>query len=151
MAVSAKWYGNALVGQYGTTAARRVDWVTDSVKVALCTATYTPNQDTHVFFSDITNELATAGGYTAGGAALGTKSVSYDSASNETRLIAAATSWTSASFTARYAIIYVDTAGAASTDPLMGWVDFGGDETVASGTFTINWDATNGVLKLAAA
>lgn len=151
MAVSAKWYGNALTGQYSGTAARRVDWVADSVKVALCTATYTPNQDTHVFFSDITNELTTAGGYTAGGVALAGKSVSYDTASNETRLIASASSWTSASFTARYAIVYVDTAGAATTDPLLGWVDFGADETVASGTFTITWDATNGVLKLAAA
>lgn len=151
MAVTAKWYGNAFTGQFSATAARRVDWATDSVKVALCTSSYTPNQDTHVFFSDVTNELATAGGYTAGGVALAGKSVSYDSASNETRLIASASSWTSATFTAAIAVVYVDTAGAATTDPLLGWVDFGGNETVTSGTFTINWDATNGVLKVAVA
>jgi hypothetical protein len=32
----------------------------------------------------------------------------------------------------------------------MGYVNFGGDETVASGTFTIQWDST-GVLKITAA
>lgn len=151
MAVTAKWYGQAFTGQYSATAARRVNWTGDTINVALCNSTYTPNQDTHVFFSDITNELTTAGGYTAGGAALGTKSVSYDAPSNETRLIAAATAWTSASFTARYAIVYSAAGGSAATNALLGWVDFGGDETVASGTFTINWDATNGVLKIAAA
>jgi hypothetical protein len=96
----------------------------------------------------VTNEIVGAG-YTAGGVALGTKSVSYDSATNETRLIAANSQWTAASFTARIAVVYKDT-GVAATSPLLGWVDFGADETIASGTFTIQWDAT-GVLKLAAA
>lgn len=147
--VTAFWYGNALLGQYSATAARRVDWVTDSVKTALCTSTYAPNQDTHTFFSDITNELPTAGGYTAGGVALGTKSVSYDATTNETRLIAANASWASATFTARFSVTYSDTAGAGTTDPLLGYVNFGADQSVSSGTFTIQWDAT-GVLKITA-
>jgi hypothetical protein len=122
--------------------------VSDTIKTALTTVTYVPNQDTHTFFSDVSNEVVGAG-YTAGGVALGTKSVTYDTASNETRLIAANSQWTSASFTARIAVVYKDT-GTAATSPLLGWVDFGADETIASGTFTIQWDAT-GVLKLAAA
>jgi hypothetical protein len=148
-AVTAFWYGNALLGQYSATAARRIDWVTDTIKTALCNSTYAPNQDTHTFFSDVTNELATAGGYTAGGVALGTKSVSYDSTTNETRLIAANAAWTTATFTARFAVTYSDTAGASTTDPLMGYVNFGADQSVSSGTFTIQWDAT-GVLKITA-
>lgn len=152
MAVTAKWYGQALTGQYGTTAARRVNWTGDTINVALCTATYTPNQDTHVFFSDITGEVANGNGYTSGGQALAGKSVSYDATTNETRLIAStASSWTSATFTARYAIVYSAAGGTAATNPLLGYVDFGGDEAVSSGTFTITWDTTNGVLKLAAA
>jgi hypothetical protein len=141
------WYGNASLGLVSTTAARRVDWVTDTIKVALVTSTYTPNQDTHDFFDDITNELATATGYTAGGVTLGTKSTVYDSASNTTRMIAASASWTfSASKTMRYAIIYKDT-GVAGTSPLLGYVDFGSDQTT-SGVFTINWDATDGTLRM---
>jgi hypothetical protein len=147
MAVSALWYGPAIEGQYGTTAARRVDWVTDTIKVALTTSTYTPNQDTHDFFNDITNEV-TGTGYTAGGATLASKTVVYTGASNKLVLDAADTAWTTATFTARYAIVYKDT-GTASTSPLLGYVDFGGDQTVTGATFTIVWDA-DGVLKAVA-
>lgn len=148
MPATAKWYGKALSGQFGTTAANRVDWTGDTIKVALCTSTYTPNQDTHDFFDDITNEVSGTG-YTAGGATLSSKSVNYDSATNVTSLRAGASSWTGATFTCRYAVIYKST-GTASTSPLIGYVDFGGDETVSSGTFTITWDVTDGVMKITA-
>lgn len=148
MAVTAKWYGEALLGQYSSTAARRVDWDADTIKCALATSTYTPNQDTHNFFDDITNEVSGTG-YTAGGVALTTSAPAYDATSNTLRLDASDAQWTTASFTARYAIVYKDT-GSAATSPLLGYVDFGGDETVSSGTFTIQWDATDGVLRIVA-
>lgn len=150
MAVTAFWYGAALTGQYSATAARRVDWVNDSVKVSLHTVTYVPNQDTHDFFDDATNELPTAGGYTAGGVTLAGKTANYTGGTNTLSLDANDVSWTSATFTARIAVIYVDTAGASTTDPLLGYVDFGGDQTVSSGTFTIQWHV-DGLLKLVAA
>lgn len=147
--VTAFWYGNSLLGQYSATAARRIDWVTDTIKTSLHTSTYTPNQDTHTFYSDLTNELGAGSGYSTGGTTLGTKSVSYDATSNETRLIAANAAWTTATFTCRYSATYKDT-GTGTTSPLMGYVNFGGDQSVSSGTFTIQWDAT-GVLKITAA
>jgi hypothetical protein len=149
MPVTANWFGNALSGQFSATAARRVDWVTDTIKTSLHTSTYVPAQDTDDFFNDATNEI-TGTGYTAGGVTLAGKSVTYDSGTNEARLDANDAQWTSASFTARIAVTYSDTAGASTTDPVMGYVNFGGDETVSSGTFTIQWDAT-GVLKITAA
>lgn len=75
--------------------------------------------------------------------------VTYDTGTNETRLDANDASWTSASFTAALAVVYRST-GTASTSRLLGWVDFGGNQTVTAGTFTIQWDAT-GVLKVTAA
>jgi hypothetical protein len=42
-------------------------------------------------------------------------------------------------------VIWKDT-GSAATSPLLGYVDFGADET-SSGTFTLQWDATDGVLR----
>lgn len=148
MAATANWYGQAFTGQWGATAARRIDWANDTIKVALCTSSYTPDQDNHVFFSDITNEI-TGTGYTGGGAALSGKSVAYDSTSNETRLKASASSWTTASFTYRYAIVYKDT-GTAGTSPLIAYFDTGGNQTVTIGTETITWDATSGVVKITA-
>jgi hypothetical protein len=148
MAVTAFWYGLALKGQWSATAGNRVDYLTDTIKCALATSTYTPNQDTHDFFDDVTNEVSGTG-YTAGGVTLANKTLTYDTASNETRLDADDAAWTSSSFTARYAVVYKST-GTASTSPLMGYVNFGGDQTVSTGNFTIQWDAT-GVLKVTAA
>jgi hypothetical protein len=143
LAVTASWYGVPLKNLFDGTIAQ-IDWNTDTIKCSLHTSTYTPDKDTHDFFDDATNELTTTGGYTAGGATLASPTITYDTASDEIRLDAADVAWTSASFTARIATIWKDTAGASSTDPLISYVNFGADETVASGTFTITW-ASNGV------
>lgn len=147
MSITAKWYGKALEGQYGTTTARRVNWTEDTIKVMLLKEAYTPKQDEDTFQSEISTNEITGTGYSAGGVALGTKTLSYDATTNETRLKAATSEWTAASFSARYAAIYKST-GTESTSPLLGYVDFGGLQTVSSGTFKIEWDATHGVLKI---
>jgi hypothetical protein len=149
LAVTAFWYGLSLKGQWGTTAGNRINWTGDAIKVALATSTYTPDQDVHDFFNDITNEVVGTG-YTAGGVSLTTKTLTYDTATNETRLDAEDAAGTTATFTARYAVVYDSTPGTAATNPLMGYVNFGGDQTVSTGNFTIQWDAT-GVLKVTAA
>lgn len=145
-AVTAFWYGLSIRDQWGATAADRVDWVTDTIKMALVTSTYTVDQDVHDYFNDITNELATAGGYTAGGATLASKTLTYDGPTNTMRLKAADVTWTSATFTARKAIIYKST-GTASTSHLMGYVDFGADQAPAGVDFTVKGDATDGFLR----
>jgi hypothetical protein len=150
VAVSAKWYGTPIKNIFN--GANPVDWDSDTIKVALCTASYTPDQDAHDFFNDVTNELAGENGYTAGGATLTGTEVSYDAATNQTRLKATNNpSWKAegASLTARYAIIYKST-GTGSTSPLLGYVDLGASVTVpAGGKFTLELDAT-GVLNVTA-
>src|SRR6185436_20510307 len=48
---------------FGLTAQKQIDgsstfvWTTATNKVALTTVTYSPNQDTHDFFNDVTNEV----------------------------------------------------------------------------------------------
>ena len=137
MAVTAFLYGSFPA----KLANKEIDWDTDTIKVALCTSTYTPAQDTHDYFNDITNELPTAGGYTAGGATLASKTVNYTAGTNTQAFDAADVQWAASTLTARYAIIYVDTAGAASTDPLIGYVDFGADVVSSGGNFDIVWAA----------
>jgi len=141
MAVSAKWFGQALLKALN----KEIDFDTDTVKVMLCTSTYTPNQDTHDYKDDVTNEV-TGVGYSAGGATLASKTIAYDTGTNIIKLDAADTSWTTATITARYAVIYVDT-GVASTSPLLGYVDFGADESSSAGTFLIQWSA-DGIFKI---
>jgi hypothetical protein len=58
-------------------------------------------------------------------------------------------SYTDASFTANGALIYNDSE---SGDPACVVVAFGGDKTVTSGTFTIQFptaDATNAIIRIA--
>ena len=58
-------------------------------------------------------------------------------------------SFVGVTLTARGALIYNDTA---SGDPAVAVLDFGGDKTATSGTFTIQFptaDASSGILRLA--
>ena len=49
----------------------------------------------------------------------------------------------------RYVVIYNDTP-TSPADPLIGWYDYGSSISLANGeTFTVDFDATNGVLTLA--
>jgi len=139
-----KLYGNFLVKALN----KEVDWDTDTIKVALATSSYTPNQDTHDYFNDVTNEV-TGTGYTAGGNTLGSKTITYDDANNVIVLDAADTTWGSSTITARYAIVYAST-GTASTSPLIGYVDFGSDQSSTNGNFTITWDST-GIVRVTVA
>lgn len=122
-----------------------IDLDTDTIKVALVTSTYTPDQDAHDNFDDITNEVSGTG-YTAGGAALGTKTVTADNTDNEGVFDAADTVWTTSTITARGAVLYKDT-GTASTSKLICYFDFSTDQISSSGDFTIAWNS-EGILNL---
>lgn len=125
-----------------------IDLDTDTIKIALCTSSYTPDIDTHDFFDDITNELSTASGYTSGGASLANKSITVDTTNDLAYFDADDTTWTATgTLTFRYAIIYKST-GTASTSPLIGYLDFVTDRSVVNGeTLYLQW-ASTGILKL---
>ena len=88
------------------------------------------------------NELATAGGYARGDKSLSGGDISCTS--NTVTWDATDISWTSASFTAYHAVIWDST----NTNSLICSIDFGGAETVYSGTFTIQWNSA-GIITLA--
>ena len=123
-----------------------IDLDTDTIKVALVSSSYTPDQDTHIFFDDVTNEVGDSGTYSAGGAELANKSVTQDDTDNEGVFDADNVSWTTATITARGAVLYKST-GTASTSPLIAYIDFGSNQTSTAGTFTITWNS-EGILNL---
>lgn len=122
-----------------------IDLDTDTIKCALVTASYTVDIDAHTMLSDITNEVSGTG-YSAGGTTLASLAVTADNTDDEGVFDASDTNWTTASFTARAAILY-KSSGVASTSPLIGYVDFGSDKTVSAGTFTITWNS-EGIVNL---
>lgn len=119
-----------------------LDLDTDTIKVALLSSSYTPNIDTHVFYSDLTNELATASGYTQGGTALANKAITVDTVNDRAYLDADDVSWSaSGTLTVRYAVLYKST-GVGSTSALIGYIDFTTDRTALNGEqFYIQWAA----------
>jgi hypothetical protein len=121
---------------------KEVDWDSDTIKVALVSSSYTPNQDTHDYWDDVVANEISGTGYTAGGQALASKTITYDSASNVITLDAADTVWSSATVTARYAVIYDDAGATNSQKVLIGYLDFGSDQSSTNAAFTITWDAT---------
>lgn len=144
MAVTAKWYGQANLKAFN----KEINWSADTIKVMLCTSAYVPDQDTHAYKDvSVTNEI-TGTGYTAGGATLASKTITYTAATNVIALDAADVTWASSTITARYAVIYDDSP--ASSKPLLAYVDFGADQSSSNGNFTITWDVA-GILKITVA
>lgn len=138
MAISGKMFGNAPLKAFN----KEIDWNTDTIKVALFTSSLTINQDTQDYFDDLTNEVSGTG-YSAGGATLANCTATYTGGTNVTKLDADDVTWSSATVTCRYAVIYLST-GVASTSPLIGYIDFGQDVGSVAGDFTIQWH-TDGI------
>lgn len=115
---------------------------TDTIKIALYTSTASLDATTTAYSSS--NEV-TGTGYTAGGATLTSTTVS--TSGTTAYFDAADPTWTSASFTARGALIYNDT----NSDKAIAVLDFGGDFTVAGGTFKITLPAagTTAIIRIA--
>lgn len=122
-----------------------VDLDGDTIKLSLHSSTYTPSADNHDFYDDVTNEVSASGSYSAGGATLSV-TLSQDNTDDEGVFDATDVSFTSATITARYAVIYKST-GTASTSPLVCVIDFGTDQISTAGTFTITF-ASEGIINI---
>jgi hypothetical protein len=112
-----------------------IDFDTDTFKILLVTSSYTANKDTHVKRSDVTNEV-TGTGYTAGGNTI-TCTVAKDTANDRITITFASTSWPNSTITAAGAVIYKSRGGAAGSDELVAFVNFGGNVISSGGTFSL--------------
>ena len=117
----------------------------DTLKLALFTTTYVPNQDTDTTYALLTGELPTANGYTQGGQALASVVVASDAVNHRMKLTANNVVWTvTGVLTFRYAVLYDSAVG-----DLICLYDFSANQSSgSSGTLTLSFDATNGALNL---
>jgi len=122
----------------------------DTFKIALYTSSATMTAATTAYAS--TNETSGTG-YTAGGAAL----TPVDPTSSGTTALTDFTdeTWSTATITARGALIYNTTPNTTSisiTNPAVIVLDFGGDKTSTAGDFTVVFptaDASNAIIRIA--
>lgn len=103
---------------------------TDVFKIALFTSTASLDATTTAYSA--TNEVGASGTYSAGGQTLATLALSV---SGVQALVdwTADPSWTSATITARGALIY----NSSKTNKAVAVIDFGADKTSTAGTFTV--------------
>jgi hypothetical protein len=137
MTITAKLYGLFLKAALN----KEIDIDSDTLKVMLTTSAYTPDQDTHDYKNDVTNEI-TGTGYTAGGAALTTVTVTYTTATNVLMVDADDVSWTSSTITARTAVVYDSSPATDATRPLICYEQSDVDIVSTGGTFQIVWNAS---------
>jgi len=114
-------------------------------KIALYTGNANLNNSTTAYST--ANEI-TGSGYTATGKPLTISQVPVGDTTNNTSYVSFSNvTWTSASFTARCALIYNSTTGAA-----VAVLDFGSDKTnTAAGTFTVTFPtatSTTSILRI---
>ena len=118
---------------------------TQVFKIALFTSTATLDATTTAYSTS--NEVVGTG-YTAGGNTLVISQVPT-STGTTAFLDFSDTTWTTATITARGALIYL---ADGVTNPAVAVLDFGSDKTSTAGNFTIQFpvaDATNAILRIA--
>jgi hypothetical protein len=117
----------------------------DELRVALTNTAPTAEDEV---LADIT-QIADGNGYTTGGSvAVQASSVQTDGTYKLvcSDVVFTATGGSIGPF--RYPVLY-NADASAKTDPLIGWWDYGSAITLAEGeTFTVDFDATNGVIQI---
>lgn len=132
MATTSQWYG-----QSGGGLIARL-WTGQQMGVALLSASYSPNLDSHMRYSDLAiTEIPAGGGYTVGGQQITNRTTSYDAAADEYNLLGDDLTWgPGATLTTRFGVIYEMT----TVDKyLWALLDFGTLIAVQNGVFTIDW------------
>lgn len=116
----------------------------DGWKCSLHTNALTPNYSTDTAWastSEVSSANYTTGGGTDGKLSWAVATAISNSPAGTIMFDTDDLDWTTVTFTARYALIYCDAITAPTANPLFFGVDFGSDQTVNGGNFTIQWNA----------
>ena len=118
------------------------DLVADTIKIALFTSSASLGASTTAYSTS--NEVANGNGYATGGIELTSRAVA--TSGTTAYFDAADPSWTSATFTANGALIY----NSSASNKAIAVLAFGGDFTVAGGTFQIVFPAAgaNAIIRI---
>ena len=127
-------------------ASKIIDFANDSFKIILMQSGFTFNKDTHHGYADVSaSELGTANGYTVNTKTLAGVAVTEDDTDDRCEITWSNVTWTASGGSigpSPGAVIFDDTViagGVTVADPIIGYIDFGGNQTQADGgTMTIS-------------
>lgn len=110
-----------------------INLLNPAITMALVTKDYTPNLDLHTIWADVsTNEVANGSGYTTGGAALPSLTLTRTGAL--TTWAAGDLTWAALTKTFKYGVIYINATVNGVVKPLIAVVDFDDTTTIAEVT-----------------
>lgn len=113
-----------------------IDWVDDTINLMLTTSSYVVDA-THTVKADVTNELAAANGYSAGGIALANKSLTQVSGLQYKASADDVTFAFTGSVTFRYGVLHIVGTVNGLVDPLLAYILF--DSTPADITTSTSY------------
>lgn len=113
-----------------------IDFDTDSFKFVLLSNAYTPNLATHSKRSNLTNEVSGAG-YTTGGVAITPVLAEVDGEQRTKITFPGVTLPNTTLSNVRYQVFF-KSSGTASTDRLIGYVDFGSNQNPINANLSIS-------------
>lgn len=124
-------------------ATKQIDFSADVFKIILMADGFTFDQDTHHGYADVSaSELANGNGYVTGGNTLAGVVVTEDDVDDRTECTWNNSAWVASGGSigpTPGAIIYDDSLAAPQADPIIGFIDFGGNQTQSDGgTATIS-------------
>jgi len=138
---TANWFGLFFRDCYNGNAAAFDFTAASAVKCMLTTNTYAQDYDAHDFRNDVTNEV-TGTNYSTGGVVLTSGAVTYDSASDETRIDFADPTFTNITVSNIRKAVFYHNVGTSATDHLLWAYIFDGDQSVTAADFIIQLDVT---------
>jgi hypothetical protein len=150
-----RWYAQALANAFGSTSsgnAPNIDYLTDDIRFALVTSSYSPSLATDDFWNDVVANEVSGTGYTAGGIAVASRTLTITAANSW------ANAWTaSTAYTARYIVrpttgngnLYMAQAAGTSAASEPTWPTTLGDEVADSGVTWTNVGTSIGVFDFA--
>lgn len=124
-------------------ASKIIDFANDSFKIILMDTGFTFDKDSHHGYADVSaSELSSGNGYTKNTKTLANVAVTEDDTDDRCEITWSNVTWTASGGAigpSPGAIIYDDTVTTPTDDPIVGYIDFGGDQTQADGgTATIS-------------
>lgn len=139
--LSMAWYGRGV----DAVSRNEVNLLSDTIRVAVLTNSYTPNQGGDQFWSEISVNEASGSGYVAGGQTLANKSLVYDPVERRVTFDGDNVVWDPATLSGRYVVLYQDT-GISTTSRLIGYGDAGAVQSSENAQFSVEWNV-DGILR----
>lgn len=120
-------------------ATKQIDFASDVFIIILMQAGFTFNKDTHEYYADVIgNELATGNGYTQGAKILAGVAVTEDDVDDRCEVLWTDVAWVASGGSIGPACGAIVIDGTVANDPVVGFIDFGGNYTQPDGgTVTI--------------